>query len=467
MLNHLSTLYFKFVLKLFKKFLPLKESISHMIVTGSVAQNKSNLLKSDIDIILILKNDTDISSYLNTYKKYLRFISLISPHILPIRERLSNVYQESQLYSNIPSMLKGYLLNQPFLTIIGDKPQIKNCETSKILYLADKIKLLVDSNRNIDNKLLSISNHTKEEKPKNNTISLNHKKIVKINFLQSLYRPINYEIRNICFNYNNINELIYQTNIFYKKHPYINSVHTCHPWHIFIDNGIHVVHDVFFDTKETDNKILSTDQYLLDYYLKDFKDYKQSKNNDALNIHTLNLISNHIIQKNHDSEYKEYPLSQSISIIKNEDNELDDKMSLCICTKNREDSLFDLFCSISKQSKKPDEIIIINNGNVFSENYLAKISQSIKDVSIQIHNSKLYTISALRNFAISKASHEIISFVDDDCSLPSKWIENVYNHFNSDKELTLLGGVVVHQRQQINTINEAFHRSYLEERNLC
>ena len=137
---------------------------------------------------------------------------------------------------------------------------------------------------------------------------------------------------------------------------------------------------------------------------------------------------------------------------------------MCICTKDRKESLLDLFESINKQTKAPDEILIINNGESWNEAYINRL-KGLANCEVNIYESSLSTISALRNFAISKSKYELISFVDDDCILVPQWLERVREHFEVDPDLKLLGGAVVHYRgPELNT-SELFHRAYLEARN--
>jgi len=479
MLKSLSHIYFKTVLRLFVSLIGRKDQISNIIVMGSVASGKAKLLFSDIDITIILHDESESEVFLEYYKKFLQKFSILCPFILPINERISNVYSKKSLAHHSPSMINGYLSNQDFKIIYGEMMKPKSCEISDLFYFADKIKVIIKSSKNTSKKRSTLVGLSSQFSFNNmhelNSIEkLEYKKIVPLDQNQFLKVPITTDIKNHVFQYENLESLITETKIFYQKHPFIHSIHYSSPWYIFIDHEVKVIHEQFFKeaSHSKDNKVHTAiqeiDRNILSTYLKDFCNYKQSKKNDFLNKTNLSLMSNYFQQiLENKKEYKTYDLYESIEIINNKKCLTLHEISLCICTKDRKESLIELFESIKKQTYFPKQIVIINNGNSWEPEYLASLKAGLESIEVNIYESSLGTISALRNFAIEKASYEIISFVDDDCSLPANWLQIVSHHFNADKELTILGGTVLHERQENLGLTESFHRQYLEERSLC
>lgn len=482
MQRYLLNLYFKLGTKVLVSLLKRNQEVSHILLTGSVA-NSTPSFRSDLDIIILLKDGTDSDRFLKKYKKTLYTISPIFPQVLPIKERVSNVYSK-RCIDKKASMIKGYLLNQKYQILFGSELSINDCALSKELYIADKIKLLIKAKNlnKLNEKLGYISSFIKVNNPyevsNQDRDELKFKQIVKLDTNQHLLFPISTNTESACFFYKSPIELIKGANTFYHLHPQINSIHFSQDWCVFIDSEIIVINTEYLNlssmNKKSENypKAKVFDDLLIKFYLKDFFTYKQSKKNDALSSVKLNRLANYFnqhISALDSTMYKDFSLPEIIKIISGNDlpKENAHKISLCICTKNREASLLELFDSIKKQSLVPQEIILINNGKSWSEEYKQNIYSDLDSVEIRIFESSLTTISALRNFAISKANSEIISFVDDDCYLPQNWIETVFSHFNSDKDLTLLGGTVIHERQGELSHVETFHRSYLEERLLC
>ena len=481
MLNLITDLYIQGTTKLFVRLIPNKDRIANIILTGSVASSEAHLL-SDLDIIIILKDGNCPKNFIKKYKKFLMLFSIICPHILPLKERLSNVYSAKSLSNKRSSMIKGYLLKQKYINLYGEEFTFDHCELSEILYYADKVKLLIKAknNKRQNNKLNKLISHkihqNKNNLPAEKTDCLAYKQVIKFDRSQYLLRPITTRTSNHCFSYNSFKELIIESNKFYQLHPQVNSIHYCSPWYVFIDEEVFVLHESFIQefsthySKDLLEEVDKNDLRLYNFYLKDFNNYSQSEQNDFLNKLSLKYLANYKAQnltEQSQPTFIDFNIHESIKLLKDPDQVTTDQISLCICTKNRKQSLKELFISLREQTLSPKEIIIINNGESWEESYINELKVGLDNSDINIFESSLPTISSLRNFAISKANMPIISFVDDDCYLPKTWLESVFNHFNSDQDLTLLGGTVIHERQDTLTQTETFHRNFLEERPLC
>jgi glycosyltransferase involved in cell wall biosynthesis len=95
------------------------------------------------------------------------------------------------------------------------------------------------------------------------------------------------------------------------------------------------------------------------------------------------------------------------------------KVTIIIPARNEEQYLAKCLESIARIDYPQDsvEVIVIDNG---STDQTVSIAHQYK--------AKVYTkegnVSALRNFGAKEASHEILAFVDADCSLPSHWLKD-------------------------------------------
>jgi hypothetical protein len=137
-------------------------------------------------------------------------------------------------------------------------------------------------------------------------------------------------------------------------------------------------------------------------------------------------------------------------------------ISLCICTKNRESLLLELLKSIGNQTDMPEEIIIVNNNSV--DNTLDVLNKFKDDLNLTIINSNLPTINALRDLCVKKASMDVVAFTDDDAVLDENWIYHIRKSYEADEHLMLLGGQMIHWKQDLLNSSELFHRYYLGRR---
>lgn len=100
-----------------------------------------------------------------------------------------------------------------------------------------------------------------------------------------------------------------------------------------------------------------------------------------------------------------------------------EKVTLITTVKNEEDSINSFLESIKTQTRKPDEVIIVDGGS--NDKTLAKI----KDYESRIKNLKLFTKkgnrSVGRNFGIKKATSKIIAVTDAGCILDKYWLERI------------------------------------------
>jgi len=120
------------------------------------------------------------------------------------------------------------------------------------------------------------------------------------------------------------------------------------------------------------------------------------------------------------------------------DYQLDIKLSIIVPTKNREDDLLNCVKSIIEQSVQPDELIIVDDGNLNS-NQLDEILAKTKVKFVYLKKSKP-GLAKSRNLGIQKAIGDIIMFLDDDVILDKDYVMNILEVFENDKS-NKIGGV--------------------------
>ncbi|MCX6704863.1 MAG: glycosyltransferase [Candidatus Woesebacteria bacterium] len=110
--------------------------------------------------------------------------------------------------------------------------------------------------------------------------------------------------------------------------------------------------------------------------------------------------------------------------------------SICITTFNEEGSIGPLLDSLVSQTKKADEIVIVDGGSTDAtasviSNYQLPISN--KNPKIKFLISKGATRSEGRNLSIELAKNDIIATTDAGCIAHKDWLKNITEPFNQDR----------------------------------
>lgn len=110
-----------------------------------------------------------------------------------------------------------------------------------------------------------------------------------------------------------------------------------------------------------------------------------------------------------------------------------------------EEKRIDFFLkSLSNQTKRPDEIVFVDNGS--TDKTLEKVKKS--KLKIIVFVKKGVNLATLRNFGISKAKNDIIAMVDSDCVLHPEWLERITTSF-ADKTVDIVSGFYVKKADSI------------------
>lgn len=112
-------------------------------------------------------------------------------------------------------------------------------------------------------------------------------------------------------------------------------------------------------------------------------------------------------------------------------------LSLIICTKDRKEILWKTLDSIFQQSYLPDEIIIIDDGNLPVEELKSFVTPHISKYLYIKKDTPGLTFS--RNLGVDYAKGEIILFLDDDVLLDPNYIEEIMSIYANDKDQLIMG----------------------------
>lgn len=122
------------------------------------------------------------------------------------------------------------------------------------------------------------------------------------------------------------------------------------------------------------------------------------------------------------------------------------KFSLIICTYMRSESLLRLLHSVQKQTKYPDEILIVD-ASVNQETKGALEKHTFQNLRYFLVSAENRGLTKQRNFGIAQVavSSNIVCFLDDDTLLESDYFEEIIKSFQSSKAITGVGGIAVNE----------------------
>lgn len=109
------------------------------------------------------------------------------------------------------------------------------------------------------------------------------------------------------------------------------------------------------------------------------------------------------------------------------------KISFIATVYNEENSINEFIDSILKQTKRPDEIIIVDGGS--TDNTLALLKNYKNIVVLQKKGNR----SIGRNYAIQHASGDIIACSDAGCILDTQWLVEITKPF-TDSDIDVVAG---------------------------
>jgi SAM-dependent methyltransferase len=142
------------------------------------------------------------------------------------------------------------------------------------------------------------------------------------------------------------------------------------------------------------------------------------------------------------------------------------EVGVVVTTKNRPRLLLRALTSINFQSRKPQEIVIVNNGDKFSdleEKEIRNACDLISNVKI-IDGQHLFDVSECRATGLSASTQKYIAYLDDDNIMWPLWLEKAYEYI-SENELGFIYGSELREDDEFYYFYQEFSEIKIRENN--
>lgn len=134
-------------------------------------------------------------------------------------------------------------------------------------------------------------------------------------------------------------------------------------------------------------------------------------------------------------------------------------ISVIIVTRNRAEWLKDTLSSLTKQSRRPDEVIVVDNA---SADHTKEVALSFSDsLNIKYVYEAERGIPYARNAGIRNTTGDIVAFIDDDCVADEDWLKYIEIPFIRDPNVGVVGGEVSFFRVGSGSVEEFYIRSMI------
>jgi len=129
------------------------------------------------------------------------------------------------------------------------------------------------------------------------------------------------------------------------------------------------------------------------------------------------------------------------------------KLSIIIVTRNRATMLKNCLNSLVRQTKKPDEVLIVDGS--LDDNTKNLVNKFKNNLPIEYIFESRAGLSIARNVGIKNAKYGVIAFIDDDCVSDKKWIEKIVTTHKKRLDISIIQGKTFNLSKN-SILSEAF-----------
>lgn len=132
-----------------------------------------------------------------------------------------------------------------------------------------------------------------------------------------------------------------------------------------------------------------------------------------------------------------------------------------IITRNRAADLREALTSLEGLSRKPEEVVVVDNGS--TDDTRAVIESFAARLPVRYVFLAEPSIPRARNLVLQHASQEVVAFTDDDCAVDPEWLAAVERGFMRAANVGIVGGRVLHwpapEPSMVDTYFGLFHHN--------
>ncbi len=140
------------------------------------------------------------------------------------------------------------------------------------------------------------------------------------------------------------------------------------------------------------------------------------------------------------------------------------KLSVIVCTYNREKYLYNLLKSIAENdfSEKLYEIILVNNNSTDNtEKECNRFQTDFPNIDFKYVEEQNQGLSFARNKGIETAKGDVLIYVDDDAFVNPKYLKTYYDFFEKNPSVDAAGGAIIPQYETSEPIWMTFYTKQL------
>ena len=116
---------------------------------------------------------------------------------------------------------------------------------------------------------------------------------------------------------------------------------------------------------------------------------------------------------------------------------MNEKISIYIPTYNSDDTIEESINSVINQSKKFDQIIIIDDGSTDNTKNILKKFNNIEIIT----NTKNLGIGKSRNIGVNACRNDLVASIDSDVVIEKSWLENIVKIFKEKNSVYCCGNL--------------------------
>ena len=134
-------------------------------------------------------------------------------------------------------------------------------------------------------------------------------------------------------------------------------------------------------------------------------------------------------------------------------------ISVVVVTLNRAELIKDTLDSLTRQTRQPDEVVVVDNGSTDNTGEVVSSFNNMLNIKYVVENIK--GIPYARNTGVRNATGDITAFIDDDCVADENWLRYIEIPFIRDPNIGIVGGEVSYLEKE-GSLLEKFHQRYMQ-----